>query len=413
MPAATDAIERTVLANGLRVVTAHREGTPLAAVKVFFKVGSRHDGAHPGIAHFLEHVLFTGPSAAPRPTVYAAVEAVGGEANAVTTREYTALQAVMLAPHLEMVVSMFADLLRDGAPDEAAVGRERGVILEEIARTHDSVQVIWDLLLRALWGDHSLARPVTGTPDSVMAITGDDLGAHLAHYLAADRIVIAAAGRVDHEALVRTAEAQFGRLPRAGPLPQDSAAGGGPGRTFMEKDIRQTHLAFGLDAPPLPDPRRHAVRLVDIILGRGASSRLHRALRGSRGLVYDVSTVAMGYEDRGYIAVHTACAPERVAQVSALVVEEMERLARHGATQAELDTAKTNYEGSLARNFETVLSLAGIIGIEELLHRIEPFAESVARVRAVTVERLQDVASELLHPERLAVAAIGRPWADA
>lgn len=395
--------QRAVLQNGLRVVTTRRASSPLVAVKLFFKVGSRHD-ATPGVTHFLEHLLFSNPTQA----IYDTVEAIGGEANAVTTREYTALQAVVLAPHLEMVINRLADLLEVHAVDPAWVEHEREVILEEIKLHSDSQQIIWDLFLQALWDGDALARPVTGTPESVSAITTEDLNTHLSHYRAADRIVVATAGRVDHEALVRLVESRFGTLQPAGPIDTSEHGLQPPGHTLAEKDLHQTHLALGVEAPQLSDPRRHAVRLLDIILGRGASSRLHRTLRTHRGLVYHVSSVAMGYEDRGYLAVYTACSPERVREVSGVIINELDRAGREGVTDQELAAAKTNYEGSLARNFETVLSLASIVGIEELLSRIEPFAESIARIRAVTVEQVHQVAAEFLKVDRCAMAMVGR-----
>lgn len=408
----SDGLQRSLLPNGLRVVTARRPESPLAALKLFFKVGSRHDGVYPGIAHFLEHLLFSSPSR-PAQAIYQAVEAIGGEVNAVTTREYTALQAVVLAPYAEMVVNLFADLLSPGSFEADVIERERRIILDEIALNSDSYQIIWDLFLEALWNSHPLARPITGTRESVRSLPAAALVAHWERYLAADRIVLAAAGNVEHDTLVRAVEARFGSLRPGPPLQNGDAGGTATARAFLEKDTHQTHLTLGVEATAMADPRRYAVRLLDIVLGQGASSRLHHALRTERGLVYTVSSVAMSYADRGYLAVYTACAPENVEPVSTAILDELDRVRREGVGAAELAAAKTNYEGSLARSFETVLSLASIIGIEELLHRIVPFAESVARIREVTTAEVQRTTAEVLSLDRYAIAVIGRRWQDA
>jgi predicted Zn-dependent peptidase len=405
-------LRRTALPNGLRVVTMNRPAAPLAGVKLFFNVGSRHDGAHPGIAHFLEHVLLSNTGSPAARTAYQTIEGLGGELNAGTTREYTALQAVILAPYVETVVNLFADLLEPSPIDPVAFDRERRVIQEEILLQADSSQVIWDLFLHALWDGDPLARSITGTSETIDALSVDALTNHWRYYLAADRMVLAAAGGVDHDALVRAAASRFGGFPPGPPIEIAPAHPSPRGKALLEKDTHQTHLVLGVEGVAMPDPRRYAMRLLDIILGRGASSRLHRALRNERGLVYAVSSVAMSYADRGYLAVYTSCSPETAGIVGGVVFDELDRIRREGVSEAELARAKMIYEGSLARNFETVLSLASIIGIEELLNRIEPFPDSVARIRELGTEEVRRVAAETLKPEEVAIAVVGRRAAD-
>jgi len=407
-----DELRRTALPNGFRVVTIRRPAAPLAGVKLFFKVGSRHDGAHPGIAHFLEHLLLSNTGSNAARTVYQTVEGLGGELNAGTTREYTALQTVVLAPHLETVVNLFADLLEPSPIDPAAFDRERRIIQEEIHLQADSSQIIWDLFLQALWDGHPLARSILGTSATIDSLSIAAAMDHWRYYPAPDRMVLAAAGGVDHDALVRVADARFGGF-HPGPAMEEASPDPVPSRTaLLERDTHQTHLALGVEGVAMRDPRRYAVRLLDIVLGWGASSRLHRALRTERGLVYAVSSTAMSYADRGYLALYTSCAPENARTVGDVIFDELDRLKQDGVPEAELARAKAIYEGSLARNFETVLSLASIIGIEELLHRIEPFPHSVARIRAVRAEEVQRIAAETLTPERFAIAVVGRRPSD-
>lgn len=407
-----DQLRRTTLPNGLRVVTMARQGASLAGVKLFFKVGSRHDGARPGIAHFLEHLLLSNTGSRAARTVYRTVEGLGGELNAGTTREYTALQAVVLAPQVETVVNLFADLLKPSPIDPVAFDRERRIIQEEIDLQADSAHIVWDLFLQALWDGHPLARSITGTSATIDSLSIASLMDHWRFYPAADRMVLAAAGGVDHDALTRIAESRFGRFHLGPPMEVASPVPVPSRRALVERDTRQTHLVLGVEGVAMADPRRFAVRLLDIVLGRGASSRLHRALRSERGLVYAVSSTAMSYADRGYLALYTSCAPENARTVGEVIFDELDRIRQEGVPQAELARARAIYEGSLARNFETVLSLASIIGIEELLHRIEPFSDSVTRIRRVSAEELQRVAAETLTPERFAIAVVGRRPSD-
>lgn len=401
-------MRREVLSDGLRVLTFERPDTPLVALKLFLKVGSRHDGARPGISHFVEHMLFRrdwpgGDSAFRR------IEAVGGEINAVTHREYTALQAVVLARDVARVFQAFREALAPLDLTGEGVAQEREILLHEIGRAGDTQAVVWDLFLQALWGeDDPLARPVYGTAGSVRAITAEDLRAHFRRYLVPTQMVLAVAGGIRHDEVVELARREL-----SWPAGEAGGAEGRPlargaGRLGLDKDLQATHLVVGVETTGMKDPRRSAVKVMDIVLGKGAHSRLHGRLREELGVVYQATSVAMAYEDRGYLCAYTSCAPRHVPMVVEVILDELDRLRRTPIGEEELRDAQAHYEGSLARHFETVLSLAGIIGVEELLHRVEPFDESIARVRRVSAAEIQTVAGELLDLDRVAVAHIGR-----
>jgi predicted Zn-dependent peptidase len=408
MTALSNGLHRTALSNGLRVVTMARPDSPLAGLKLFVKVGSRHDGAYPGLAHLLEHLLLSNTASHAAQTAYETIEGHGGALNAVTTREYTALQAVVLAPHLERAVNLFADLLEPGELDPAAFERERAVIGQEILGQNEASQIIWDLFLRALWDGDPFAQPILGTPDTLAALPLAAVSAHARRYRRPDWMVLAAAGDVDHDSVAEAVASRFGAMEPGGPADPEPPPATRPSSALVEREAQQTHVAFGVEGVAMSDPRRSCLRLLEIVLGRGASSRLYRALRTEHGYVYAVSVVAMNYADRGYFAVYTASAPENVPAVQAIVIDELDRVRRRGISASELARAKLIYEGALARDFETVLSCASIIGIEELLYRLESFPESVARINAVGLDDVQRVAAEIVIPEQAAVAAVGR-----
>lgn len=400
-------MKRSTLANGLRVVTVERGGSPLVALKLLIKVGSRHDGEHPGISHIVEHMLFNrewDPGESP----FDRIEGTGGDLNAVTHREYTALQAVVLGEYVPDVLRAFGAVLAPLEVSEERLSREREVILHEIEAAADSQTVIWDLFLQGMWNGDPLARPIYGYPGTVRALSVADLTAHFARYLVPSRMVLAAAGSLDHDEIVRLAERHLGWARAEGWQDAFPPPGRGSGQAALEKRLQATHLALGVEGPGMRDLRRPAVKLLHILLGSGATSRLHRRLRQSDSLVYHVSTLAMAYEDRGYVCAYTTCSPRHVKGVLEAVIEEFDRLRREPVPHKEVAEAKLRYEGSLARHFETALSVASLVAIEELIDRFEPFEESVAAVRRVTPEDLQAVAEEVFDLDRLVLARVGR-----
>jgi predicted Zn-dependent peptidase len=393
------------LSNGLRVAIAPRPDAALTALKLFIKVGSRHDGDQPGMAHLIEHLMLDRP-ARDRP-VAEEVEARGGEINALTHREYTAVQAVVLPREARHALGIFRDLLEPLALAPDGLERERRVILREMDHAADTQSAAWDLFLQALWGEDPFTRPIHGDPEVVRSVKAPDLAAHFARYPAPGRMVLAVAGPVEPEDVLVWAEDALGDLAGAAWEDTFSRLPTAPQRRRVTKETAVVHLIAGVEAVPLADLRRPAVKVLDMVLGQGTGSRLHRILRGRWGFVYDVATAAMSFEDRGYLCAYTSCAPAHLARVFEIVVEEFDRLARRPIESAELESARMRYEGMLARRFETVLSTAGIIGIEELLHCSESFQQAIARLREVGVDDVQHIAAELVDLDRLAVAMIG------
>lgn len=393
------------LSNGLRVAVAPRPDAALTALKLFIKVGSRHDGDRPGLAHLIEHLMLHRPARGGH--VAEEVEARGGEINAVTHREYTAIQAVVLPREARHALGIFRDLLEplELAPDD--LDRERRVILRETDHAADTQSAAWDLFLQALWGDDAFTRPIHGKPEVIQSIRAPDLTAHFARYPAPERMVLGVAGPVDPEDVIAWAEDALGGLAEPGWDDVFERIPTAPQRRRFTKETAIVHLIAGIDAVPIADARRPAVKVLDMILGQGTGSRLHRILRNRWGFVYDVATAAMSFEDRGYLCAYTSCAPGNVGRVFEIMLEEFDRLARAPVERAELESARMRYEGMLARRFETVLSTAGIIGIEELLHCSESFEQAIARLRMVGIDDVQRVAAELVDLDRLAVALIG------
>ena len=398
------------LANGLRVVCIERPGTGTVATKVLVKCGSRHDGDKHCLAHALEHLFFKGTEGRTTRQIYHTVEEVGGQIDAQTTKEYTAFSVVTQDQFHRRGPEVLADIVRHPRLDEMNFLKEKLVILEEMQRRADQRQAIWDFYAGTLWQNHPLKDRVLGYKEDLLKLTVEELRQHHTTFFVPPNTVIAIAGNVTPDDALAGVEEFFGTwegerrsFPPVPPEPPLTDK-----REFwIEKDVSQVHLLLGWPAVDMTDPDRHPLKVIGRLLGVGGSSRLYQRLREEQQLAYTVATATATYEDIGHFAIYTACQPDKVETVRAAIFEEMARLREQSVDDEELGRVKTSYAGSLAVNFETNLQIASIHGIEALLHRIEPFEESVRRINAVTQEDVLRVAQQYFDPDRYVSVAMG------
>jgi predicted Zn-dependent peptidase len=291
------------------------------------------------------------------------------------------------------------------------VAREQAASAAALAAPPPPGDALWDLLLAALWGDHPLARPPRGTPDSVIALQPAHVAAHHAARYGPAHTVLAVAGACSLDDLRAADDA----LPTCVPTDDHPPAAEyppmpifrGPGARFRWLPGEVAHVAVAAPVPGMTHPHRSALRLLDYLLGRGGSSRLYRDLRVRRQLVYSCGSVYMPYAQAGVFAAQAVCAPAQTRTVAALLADSMLDLVATPPTEAELAAAQTRYAGSLHRAFETNASLTAILGVETLLAEWEPFAASAARIAVVTPAELAAVARAHLTPDRLVRATLG------
>jgi len=398
------------LTNGLRVVCIERPGTATIATKVLVKCGSRHDGDKHGLAHALEHLFFKGTEHRTTRQIYHTVEEVGGQIDAQTTKEYTAFSVVTQDRFHRRGLEVLADIVRHPRLDEMGFLKEKLVILEEMRRRADQRQAIWDFYAGTLWQTHPLKDRVLGYKEDLLKLTVEHLHQHHTTFFVPPNTVIAIAGNVILEDALAGVEEFFGAwegerrsfppLPPEPPLTDKR-------EFWIEKDVSQVHLLLGWPAVDMTHPDRHPLKVIGRLLGVGGSSRLYQRLREEQQLAYTVATATATYEDTGHFAIYTACQPDKVGTVHTAIFDEIARLREQPVDDEELGRVKTSYEGSLAVNFETNLQIASIHGIEALLHRIEPFEESVRRINAVTQEDILRVAQQYFDPERYVNVAMG------
>ncbi|GIL25973.1 M16 family metallopeptidase [Actinocatenispora comari] len=406
------AVRRTVLPGGLRVITEAVPAMRSAAVGVWVGVGSRDESPRQaGASHFLEHLLFKGTERRSALDISAEIEAVGGETNAFTTKEYTCYYARVLDDDLPLALDVLGDLITSSVLAAADVETERGVILEEIAMTDDEPgDVVHDRFAEAVFGDRPLGRLVSGTTESVSAMSRRQILDFYHRRYAADRIVVAVAGNLEHRSVLKSVRAAFGPLIGTGHEVAQRRTGATPqlrrSRTVVDaRDTEQAHLVLGSQAYSRGDQRRFALGVLNAALGGGMSSRLFQEVREKRGLAYSVYSFGSHFADTGLFGVYAGCAPGKADEVLSLVSAELSRVAADGLTTEEVSRGKGMVKGSLVLGLEDTGSRMTRLGKGELLYRdLLSVDELLTRIDQVTPDEVAAVAADLMaRPMSLAV----------
>ncbi|GGF38383.1 putative zinc protease [Marmoricola endophyticus] len=399
-------VRRTVLPGGLRVVTEHVPGVRSAAIGVFVGVGSRDEvPALSGASHFLEHLLFKGTPERSAMEISAALDGVGGELNAYTSREYTCYHARVLDEDLPLAVDVLGDMLTASRITAADVEAEREVILDEIAMHDDDPDdVVHELVHEHAWAGTPLGRPVAGRPETVAELTRAQVHRYYRTRYAAPATTVAVAGNVDHESVVELVRSSFSRhgflegtAGPAAPRPsrRTKAVRGGLARATRHSE--QVNLVLAVPGIVRSDPRRYAVAALNAALGGGPSSRLFQQVREERGLAYSVYSFAASYSDAGLFAVAAGCLPGKVDDVLTVVRAELAEVARDGLDADELVRAKGQLRGGMVMGLEDTASRMSRLGEAELFHeRLLGLDDVLERVDAVGPEDIAAVAGHLL-----------------
>jgi predicted Zn-dependent peptidase len=409
-----DAIRASSLDNGIRLVTERMPDVRSVALGFWVDVGSRDEASElAGVSHFLEHLLFKGTEQRTARQIAESVEAVGGEMNAFTTKEYTAFYTRLLDEDVDLGLDILCDILSSPAfrPDE--VEAERQVILEEILMHEDEPsELVHDLFTEALFPHHPIGREVLGTAESISALSRDAIAGHfLAHYRPPN-LILAGAGNLHHDELAAGIER------RMSPAPGQRPSRGGlelspPRRQVVStRPTEQANVVVGMRALSRRDDDRFALSVLNQVLGGGMSSRLFQEIREQRGLVYAVYSYRSAYLESGALAVYAGTAPSRTEEVLQLIGDELDRLLQDGVTDHELALAKGHLKGSLALALEDSGGRMNRIGRSELVHgEVLSVSELVERTEAVTLDDVRRVAERVLGNERV-VALVG-PFEEA
>ena len=413
--------ERSVLPNGLRVVTQEMPSSRSVSVGIFVGVGSRHeDAAHAGRSHLLEHLVFKGTRGHPEPGLLSeAVEGCGGSLNASTDRELTVYSAKVPAAAARRGMEVVAELVARPLLRRADLASEKPVIVDEIRMYEDSpgdhVFALFDTLL---FGAHPLGREIAGTPGSVRRATREGMVAHWRRWYRPEHLVLAAAGRITHEAVMAAASGWFSEEdawladvaapeePDVVTLPPDPSPAGS--LRVAHRRLSQGNLCLGMPGVARDHPDRWALDLLGAVLGDGMSSRLFLELRERRSLAYDVSTFAATYADCGTLGVNAGFDPDQADLVIGAILDELEKTVQEPVGESELDRARAYTIGRLQLRMEDTGAVAAWLGTgESLLPRILTVDEVIARLEEVSVEDLLRVARQYARPDQVRLAVLG------
>lgn len=402
-------VYETTLANGLRIATEFVPHALGVTVGLRLDVGSRDETeADAGISHVLEHMVFKGTARRSARDIAEEMDAVGGQMDAYTTKDYTGYGVRVLPEHVPLAIDVMADMLRNSKLDPADLELEQSVILEEYRSMEDSPEeYVHEVFTEAMWPEHPLGRPIIGRPAVIAALTTDDLRNYLATYYRAPRLIACAAGNLPHEDFVTEIERRFGDLNGIGPERALTIPAVKISENRIHRPLEQAHFCLGGPGVSESDDDRWPVRILSLILGGGMSSRLFQEIREKRGLCYNVGCDSTSYREAGQFVIFADTSLEQVETVRGLVRQELDRLVQEGLKDAELTRAKEQVRAATLLSLDDTGSRMGRLA-HSLLYRgrVVPLSELVERVEAVTREDCLGAAQRLFAGE-LSFAAIG------
>ena len=397
----------TELESGLRVVTDTMDRVETVSVGTWIGVGARHEpAAVNGVSHLLEHMVFKGTKTRDARTIAEEVEAVGGHMNAYTAREHTAYYAKMLKDDLNLAMDVIADLVQHATLDPHELERERHVVIQEIHQLHDTPDdLVFENFQAIAFPGQALGRSVLGTEDLVGAMGREVVAGYMGAHYAAPRMVLSAAGNLDHETVVALAREKFADLSNgAAPAREDFHYEGGEIRT--DRELEQVHVALGFDGLSHGDPDYYTAQVLSTLLGGGMSSRLFQEVRENRGLVYSIYTYMSSYSDGGLFGLYAGTGEEEVREMMPVIAEELNKV-RQAVTEEEVARARAQLKASILMSLESTSSRCEQLGRQMLVYgRPIPAQEIVEKIDAVTPADVCRVA-ERLFSTAPALSAIG------
>ena len=401
-------VQLHTLPNGFRIVTERMEGLKSAALGIWVTAGGRHERAEQnGIAHFLEHMAFKGTKRRSALQIAEAVEDVGGYINAYTSREMTAYYARVLEPDVPLAMDVIADIVLNPVFDPSEIEVERGVILQEIGQALDTPDdIIFDWLQEAAFPEQPLGRSILGPADRVRGFSRDDLFTFVGEHYAPDQMILSAAGAVDHDEIVRMAEALFADLPATvGQTAAPARFGGGERR--LVKPLEQVHFALALEGPGYRADDIYAAQIFASAMGGGMSSRLFQEVREKRGLCYSIFAQAGAYADTGMLTVYAGTSEAQIGELARLTVDELARSAAT-MTPAEVSRARSQMKAGLLMGLESPSSRAERMArLVSIWGRVPDLDETVGRIDAVTTGDVRAFAAGLVQRGASAMALYG------
>jgi predicted Zn-dependent peptidase len=405
-------LRRTVLPNGLILLTERMEYMRSVAMGVWIKSGSRCEAAETnGISHFVEHMLFKGTRSRTAQHIAREMDSIGGNLDAFTGKETICFNVKSLAEHVPIALDVLADLVLNPVFDLPDIERERGVILEEIKIDEDNPDVlVHELFTQAFWKDHPLGWPILGTTATVAGLNKRSLVDYHSDRFHGGNMIFAAAGNLDHDDFAETIAVKFSTLAGGATL-HELPAPKAEARIVQrnKKSLEQVQICLGLPAPPITDESRYATLILNTVLGGGMSSRLFQTIREERGMAYSIYSDLSPYRDTGTLCVYAGTSAGKALEVVDLILDEFRKLKQELLSIEELTRAKDQVKGNILMGLESSNArMANLARQEMYFHEFITVDEIIARINEVSAAQVQTMAQRLFDPARIAVTLLGR-----
>ena len=418
MPCAESDLRRTVLANGLTVLSESMPGVRSVALGAWVRAASLHESADKmGVSHMLEHMVFKGTPTRSAKDIALSLETLGGSLDAYTSREHTSYQAKVLDEHLPQAADVLADLIFRPTLRAPDLALEKKVVLEEINTVDDTPDdLVFELHNAQMWGNHPYGFQILGTRETVGALGPADLRALHSRAYHPEQIVVAAAGNVEHDDLLETLESTgWGEIPRGGlpALKSPAPIVQTPGAVHFERETAQTHIVVGSDVFPHSDPRRYAMTMVGMLFGGGMSSRLFQRIREELGLAYSVYSFQSFHEDAGMHGVYVGTTPDSARAAVDAINAELEKLSSEGLSEEDITAGKSQLKGQITLSLESPTSrMYRAAGTELYGEPYRTLDELLALIDAIDAQTVAEICKTYYPPARQTLVSLG-PRANA
>jgi len=403
-------IEKTVLDNGLTILTEEMNQVRSASVGIWVRSGSRHEQEQlNGISHFIEHTLFKGTRNRTSREIAVESDAIGGNVDAFTSREIASYYVKVLDEHLPRAFDLLGDLLTGPLFANDELDRERNVVLEEINMVEDTPDdLVHEVFISNFWPNHPLGRSILGTAATLATFNHERVADYFGAVYTPANLVVAGAGSIKHVQFAEMVARYLGNLPaRKGDLHQTSPCFKVERRVVV-KELEQAHLLMGAPCPSMVSEDRYVTHVLNVMLGGGMSSRLFQSIREEQGLAYSVYSGVNSYTDVGYLSVYAATSPEQIEEVIKLTLQEFAKVKDGEIAEAELERAKGQLKVSIMLGLESTSSRMSNLARQEIFFgRQSTLDEILDRIEAVTVDDVRRIAREVFHGEKMALTALG------
>ena len=403
-------VNKTVLNNSIRIVSKKMPHVHSVSMGIWVNVGARDESSSEnGLSHFIEHMIFKGTEKRTAFQIAKEFDAIGGQTNAFTSAENTCYHAKVIDTHLETMVDILSDIFLNSVFDEKEVENERTVILQEIAMVEDSPDEYIHVLSGSnFWGDNSLGRSVLGSRENVAGFNADALKGFFHKFYQPERIVISAAGNLEHNRLVDLIGPVFESIRPGNSFPERITPKGNSKLNLHQRQLEQVHICLGIKGMSITDPRRYAYSLMNTILGGNMSSRLFQEIREKRGLAYSVYSFISSYVDTGIFGAYAGLNPKNARKATELILKEISSLKQTRVDPNELKDAKEHTKGSLMLASESNDNqMVRLAQNDTHFGRYIPLEEIADNIESVTQDDILDLAESLFQKRRFALTLLG------